>query len=264
MRPQSARAVSSAVLLYACVAAQAAPPRAVEVPSRPGVNVRVLYMAPDKPKAAAILFAGGPGDFQVAPDGAVLRQKGNFLVRSRELFIEQGIAVAVLSPPSDRQNLVDFRNAREHVEDVRAVIAWLRRETGVPVWLIGTSRGTQSAGYIATQLARGEGGADGLVLTSSVLASHRNLQEPPIQAMAVERIAVPVLVVHHREDHCRVCPFSGTRELMSKLTAAPRKELIAVEGGADEGDPCEPFAHHGYNGIERDVVKRIAGWIVSP
>jgi hypothetical protein len=31
--------------------------------------------------------------------------------------------------------------------------------------------------------------------------------------------------------------------------------------GLGEGDPCEAFAHHGYNGIERDVVARIAAWI---
>jgi pimeloyl-ACP methyl ester carboxylesterase len=244
-------------------AAHAAAPRAVDVPTRPGVTERILYLAPDHPRAAAVLFAGGDGSFQVSPDGEVVRQKGNFLVRSRGLFVEQGVAVAVLSPPSDRRNLIAFRNTREHVEDVRAVIAWLRREAGVPVWLIGTSRGTQSAGYIATRLSPAEGGADGVVLTSSVLRSSRNLQEPPVNAMAVDRIAVPALVVHHRQDACVVCPFGEAERLVGKLSAAPRKALIAVEGGASEGDPCEAFAHHGYNGIERDVVAKIVQWITG-
>jgi hypothetical protein len=50
---------------------------------------------------------------------------------------------------------------------------------------------------------------------------------------------------------------------MDKLTAAPRKELIAIEGGVTEGNPCEAFAHHGYNGVEADVVARISGWIAQ-
>ena len=253
------------VWLLSCtwIVVQAAPPRAVEVPTRAGVTERILFIAPDHPKAAAILFAGGDGAFTVSPEGEVLRQKGNFLVRTRQLFVEQGIAVAVLPPPSDRRNLIAFRNTREHVEDVRALIAWLRHETGVPVWLIGTSRGTQSAGYIATQLPLSAGGADGLVLTSSVLRGSRNLQEPPVPNMAIDRIAVPVLVVHHRHDDCVVCPFAEAERMMGKFTAAPRKALIAIDGGASEGDPCEAFAHHGYNGVERETVAKIAEWITG-
>jgi hypothetical protein len=51
--------------------------------------------------------------------------------------------------------------------------------------------------------------------------------------------------------------------LMHKLDAVPVKELIAFKGGESRGDPCDAFAYHGYNGIEREVVARIAGWIVS-
>ena len=36
---------------------------------------------------------------------------------------------------------------------------------------------------------------------------------------------------------------------------------MVFEGGATRGDPCEAFAHHGYNGIEGDVIAKIAAWI---
>ena len=36
-----------------------------------------------------------------------------------------------------------------------------------------------------------------------------------------------------------------------------------MQGGTSVGDPCEARSHHGYNGIERDVVARIAAWILS-
>jgi hypothetical protein len=70
-----------------------------------------------------------------------------------------------------------------------------------------------------------------------------------------------VLVVHHKDDDCRLCDFSYAPELLEKLTAAPRKELIAFEGGLSRGDPCGARAHHGYNGIEDQVVAKIAAWM---
>jgi pimeloyl-ACP methyl ester carboxylesterase len=256
---RAVRAIAASLLALAALAAQAQEQRVVDIPTRAGVTQRFLYVAPAKPKAAAILFAGGAGQLGISADGAIER-KGNFLVRSRGLFTGDAIAVAVLDPPSDRRDLTNFRETPEHVADVRAVIAWLRRETHLPVWLVGTSRGTQSAAYAATQL-QGADAPDGLVLTSSVLAHSRNMQEPTVLDMPLDRIAIPVLVVHHREDGCRVCPFEETAALMRRLSAAPRKELIAVDGGVSQGDPCEAFAHHGYNGIESEVVARIAGWM---
>jgi len=39
--------------------------------------------------------------------------------------------------------------------------------------------------------------------------------------------------------------------------------MIAFKGGQTRGDPCEAFAYHGFNGIERDVVAQIAAWITT-
>lgn len=52
--------------------------------------------------------------------------------------------------------------------------------------------------------------------------------------------------------------------MLDRLIAAPRKELLAFDGGLNVGDPCEARAYHGFNGIEREVVGRIAAWITSP
>ncbi|MGT2490597.1 hypothetical protein ACU4GD_08910 [Cupriavidus basilensis] len=65
-----------------------------------------------------------------------------------------------------------FRQSAEHAEDARAVIAWMRGHTSLPVWLAGTSRGTQSVAAIAIRLADG-GGPDGIVLTSTILREER-------------------------------------------------------------------------------------------
>jgi alpha/beta superfamily hydrolase len=235
----------------------------VEIQTRPGVTQRFIYLSADEPKASVILFAGGNGALRLGLDGNIKSGRNNFLVRSRPLFVENGLAVAVVDAPSDRQSapfLGDFRQTPEHVADIKAVIAWLRQKHQLPVWLVGTSRGTQSAAFIATQLPLSEGGPDGLVLTSSILADHKSRS---VSEIAVQQLAIPVLVVHHEQDGCKICPPYEVPRLMHKLSAAPRKEQMLFKGGDDVGDPCEAMAHHGFNGIEREVVGKIAAWIQS-
>jgi pimeloyl-ACP methyl ester carboxylesterase len=238
--------------------------KVIDIPTRSGVTQRFVYLAPQNPKAAVILFAGGHGGLQIQANGGFKWGEGNFLVRTRHLFAENGLAVAVVDAPSDRRTrpyLSGFRQKPEHVVDIRAVIAWLKQQAKLPVWLVGTSRGTQSAAFIATQLAASDGGPDGLVLTSTMLSDDAGR---PVPAMPLDTIAIPVLVVHHEQDGCRHCAFSELPRLMEKLTAPPKKELVTFKGGGNRGDPCEAFAYHGFNGLEKDVVARIAEWILTP
>ena len=252
------------LLLVTASAASAQSPQIVDVPSRPGVTQRIFVITPGKPKAAVILFAGGDGGLTLEADGRIPKLAENFLVRSRQLFAEQGLTTVVIDAPSDKQSppfLSGYRQTDDHVADVKAVIAWLRQQSRIPVWLIGTSRGTQSVAHIATRLPVVEGGPDGIVLTSTIVSDPRSRAVPD---MALDRLRIPVLVAHHREDGCRVCLFSDVPRLMERLTTPPRKELLVFDGGISTGDPCEARAHHGFNGIEREVVTRIAAWLSSP
>jgi len=83
----------------------------------------------------------------------------------------------------------------------------------------------------------------------------------PVPGMPLGRIHVPTLVVHHKQDGCEHCRYRDLPGLMDKLTAVPRKELLTAIGGTDRGDPCEAMAYHGFNGIEDEVVRKIADWI---
>ena len=236
--------------------------RVVDIPTRLGVTQRMLVLSAADPEATVILFAGGHGGLQISDSGSFKWGSRNFLVRSRQLFTEQRLKVVVVDAPSDRQTapfLAGFRQKSEHVVDIGAVIAWARQQAKIPVWLIGTSRGTQSAAFAATELGRTEG-ADGLVLTSTVLSDDKGR---PVPAMAVDKLRIPVLVVHHELDGCRLCSFREIPALMSKLGDAPRKHLLSFTGGEDRGDPCEAAGYHGFNGIEREVVAQIAQWILA-
>lgn len=248
-----------ALLLVAGGRGAAAAEELIQLPTRPGVTQPFYLMTPPGPLAGSvILFTGGPGLLS-SDRKPVLRGK-NFLIRSREKFAAAGFLVASVDAPSDHPEGLDlFRTSAEHAQDIAAVIAYLRQKAPVPVWLIGTSLGTISAASVAARLKTG--GPDGLVLTSSIVASNRRIGA--IQSTVnVDQVAIPTLVVHNEEDACAVCPFGAVPSLMGRFTRAPKKELMAVSGGSPpQGDPCGPFARHGYIGIEDEVVAKIAGWI---
>ncbi|WP_416052297.1 alpha/beta hydrolase [Cupriavidus basilensis] len=250
-------------LLLCTLAARAqTTPQVVDIPTRPGVTQRFLYLAPAQPTAAVILYAGGHGGLNIYPNGGVAWGAGNFLVRSRQLFVDNGFAVAVIDAPSDRLSwpyLTGFRLSTEHAEDTKAVIAWMRSHTNLPVWLVGTSRGTQSVASTAIRLAD-DGGPDGIVLTATILRDDRGQQVP---AMALDKLKIPVLVVHHEQDGCKQCPYNEVQGLMDKLAKAPKAGLIHFAGGKSVGDPCEAMSYHGFNGIEPQVVKAVAQWMAE-
>jgi pimeloyl-ACP methyl ester carboxylesterase len=234
----------------------------VDIPTRPGVTQKVLVLKSPEPKGTLILFPGGHGGLQLFTNGSMKWGENNFLVRSRQAFVAEGFTVVIIDAPSDKQSppfLQGFRQQPDHAADIKAVIAWARESSKAPVWLIGTSRGTQSVGYLATELSAADG-PDGIVLTSSILVDDKGRAVP---AMPLGKIRVPVLVVHHEQDGCAHCPFASAPQVVEKLRNSPRKQLIAITGGSSSGDACDALAHHGFNGLEQSVVQQIGTWIVA-
>ncbi len=238
------------------------PQQVVDIPTRPGITQRMVLLSPPQPRAAVVLLPGGHGGLQIFANGSMKWGEGNFLVRTRQLFAAQGLAVAVVDAPSDRQVspfLAGFRQTPQHAADMRAVIAWMRENYRVPVWLVGTSRGTESAAYLAIAL-NGADGPDGIVLSSTILSDDKGRS---VLAMPLDKISIPTLVVHHEQDGCAHCPFSKIPALMDQLQNAADKQLRSFQGGINTGDPCAAFAHHGFNGLESDVVRTTAAWILA-
>jgi alpha-beta hydrolase superfamily lysophospholipase len=201
-----ARPALLAGLLFAglTLGARATPAEEIKVETltpRPGVTLPMLVLRADKPIASVVLFAGGDGKLGGFRADGTPGLGGNFLVRTRSVFLSQGLIVAVVDVPSDRQEgrgLIGFRQSAAHMQDISAVMRYLRQQASVPVWLVGTSLGTISAAAAAIRIR--EGGPDGIVLTSSVvnpsfqgaLPSHR-----------LSDIKVPTLLVHHEKDECK-------------------------------------------------------------
>jgi len=235
-------------------------PRVIDIPTRSGVSERLLILSPENPKAVVVLFAGGHGGIQLSSEGKFGWGEGNFLMRTREFFVKQGLMVVIVDAPSDRQRepfLNGFRQTKEHVQDISAVVSWLKTQTTAPLWLVGTSRGTQSVAYVAIENPTD---IHGIVLTSSILYDAKS---NAVSEMKLEKLRMPVLVVHHKNDGCSHCSFDLIPSLMHKLTATTSTDMIAIEGGQTKGDPCNAFGYHGYNGVEEDVVSKISEWVLT-
>lgn len=275
--PVLARRLALPVALLAASALSrpaAAQNQVIDLYPRAGVTLRYFAMPPSAtPKAAVILFTGGQGLANI-PDkpGPNWAQNGAFVVRARENFRHYGLYVAVVDAPSDYKpnGLAGFRLAQDHADDIAAVIADLRkRSPGVPVWLVGTSRGTISAVNAAARLAPPRA-ADGLVLTSSVTRAGGGRQPKPGTTETVfdadlSAIRIPTLIVSHHDDTCAVTPPADAASIVKRLSNAPVTKIISMDGGdPPRSEPCEALSAHGFLGREAETVKAIADWILAP
>ncbi len=254
------------VFVFLLAAAHAQTVGFIEIPSREGVKQPFLYSKAISPQAVAILFQGGAG--RIGAAGTATNgwaRVENFLSGGAKRFTNNGVTVAIFETPSNKGNLNDgFRNTPEHNQDVSALIAFLRKENpSLPVWLIGTSNGTLSVTSAAANLAQSEK-PDGIVLSSSVSVEHSLTGQKythPYWAAKLDQIAMPALLVHHKQDACEYSPYTGMQKALASFPNATKIELITMEGGAAvSGDRCGSGPHQ-YAGIQDEATQKIADWM---
>jgi hypothetical protein len=239
----------------------------VEIKTRGDVVQKYLLIEPENPTASVILFAGGHGGLEVQSytfgDPGVKWGEKNFLVKTREMFADNGLLVAVIDSPSDNLKMrAVWRMGQEHADDVNSVIKSLKEKHNVPVWLVGTSMGTFSATNAAIRI---NPGVDGLVLTSSVTIGNKSIKQSHpkgILEMDFSKITVPSLIVSHKGDKCAVTPPEDSEEIKNALSNAKKVEVFYYTGGnKPKSEPCQALSEHGFYGIEEDVVNDICKYI---
>jgi pimeloyl-ACP methyl ester carboxylesterase len=257
------RAIRAAVLLAGLSAAPAFGEEMVSLPTRDGVTQAYLLVAPEGgiARGVAILFPGGAGVIRLRGEGGRTRFGPNgFPVRSRGEFARRGIVAAVVDAPSDQQAGMsdDFRAGRDHAKDIEGVLNDLRKRfPSLPVYLVGTSRGTVSAAYLGKAMGAG---VAGVVITSAVYlpAGKGAWRKPGLSEFDFASLQSRVLIVHHQDDGCRFTPYSEAREL------AQRFPLITVKGGKPAvSDACEALSEHGFFGKEPETVEAISRWMLG-
>ena len=237
----------------------------VEVKTPRGATQSFILVMPDQPKAAVILFVGGNGTLGLTAPGEVTKTKGNFFVRTYRAFARKGFMVALVDTPEDNETIsAKYRIGRKHAGDIGAVIEYMKQQADVPVWLVGTSMGTISAASVAIKKQRM---ISGLVLTSTVTRVKDDMfpagRFPDgVASLNLQKLKIPVLIVSHRDDGCKITPATDASKLQGRLTKSPRVEVAILDGGElTQSNPCHGRSHHGFYGIEDKAVERIAGFI---
>ncbi len=228
------------------------------IPTRPGVTMDFLAMLPEKTglNDALIFFPGGngAGPYKMTEDGVV--SGWNFLVRSSENFIQSGFSVFTVAPPSDHPTGMGtgFRESPEHAEDIESLAVYLEKQGYERIFLVGNSRGTLSATFLGTRLK--DSHLKGVILTSAL--EYDNF----LRWLPLEQLRLPVLMVHHRDDACRVSSIEEARLTQAALSATTVVDFTEVNGGAyPRSAPCDNLSAHGFFGVEDKVVQVISDWI---
>ncbi len=254
-----------AALLLLAVGAGARAQQIVTVAIRSAVTQSYFIASlPRKPEAVAFLFPGSGGYVRLRQENEQIKfSPNNFLIRTRSEYVKRGVVAAFLDAPSDMQNdsgmSDEFRLGEQHYSDVAAIIADMRqRLPGLPLFLVGTSRGSTSAAALAARF--GEQIA-GVVLSSTVFRqSGRQAKEPGpgLSRFDFASIKAPLLFVHHVSDKCPVTPYGDVARLSDKYP------LVTVFGGSPpQSGPCDALSQHGFLGKESDTVEQIVNWMLK-
>ena len=229
------------------------------VPTRPDVTVRLLVIKTNsKPSTALILFPGADGTKHFGEKDGRFWVSKNFLMRSaRDLATAGYIVVAVDAPSDQSYGMSDpFRTSPQHAKDIRKIIAYLKEKHRVAsFYLVGTSKGTLSAAYLAS--VYDDPSIEGVILTAVY---------PPADMGSIDftEIDDPVLIVHHVYDQCRITPYQGATELKKRLTESPQVDLVGVTGGIPPASgPCDALSNHGFFGVEQPVIRVMTDWLTG-
>jgi hypothetical protein len=195
----------------------------------------ILNSVSERPKYVVILFPGGTGILnpRMRDGKLVYGYPGNFLLRGREHLVDEEFAT-VATNATDSETRVQVL-----LDDLK------RRFPEAKLYLAGTSNGTRAtmklAGYLQDRIA-------GAIHSSS---------RSQIYWFNAKEFRNRHLVLHHVNDWCRVTPYSAA----VRSHEAYGNDFIAMEGGVSQGDECGAFAHHGFNGIERETAQAMKEWM---
>jgi hypothetical protein len=195
---------------------------------------RAVLIKPKAVRASVIFMPGDNGAIEAGDHGDIHGLRLNVLIRNRQAYVARGIAVLIADWNTDLKSAVDY-------------MAAIKR----PVTVIATSRGT----------IRAAARPDALVLASGLLSPESGSSSNVMSILGSPTALPRTLVIHHREDGCRVTQPAGVDPFIK--WAGGRARVRWLSGGGNEGNPCEARSHHGYNGLDGQMVGLAAGFCRS-
>ena len=177
----------------------------------------------------------GDGYIAAGPGGTIGKLKGNQLVRTRNAYFARGFAVLVVDADVNLARAVDY-------------MAAIKR----PVTVVATKQGHASCG--AWNRRRSKTGRT----CPDLRFPDRWLRQPPKRRKYpwLTRVIATHFVIAHRHDSCRFTLPAGVEPFIR--WAGGKAGVKWLDGGIESGDPCQARGHHGFNGLDVEVVSAAA------
>ncbi|MET0012632.1 MAG: hypothetical protein ABW088_03155 [Sedimenticola sp.] len=242
--------------------------KVITVSGRENTTIKFAYKKHANPIAHIVAFPGGKG-LKGIKDGMFGIHFGNydkwksFTIKTRKTFHSNGFSVAVVETPSDKKNggLGGFRESEEHKQDIAAIIAHMKKDADVPVWLLGHSRGTVAAASQTINL--GKDVVQGVVLSASIAAGRP--VDTYVPDMPLDRVYVPALVMSAENDLCdEWTPKEAAKIIGEKLVNSPNAKVHYFKGASHHPRPqvvCKTNSAHSYGSAEYKAADLISGFI---
>lgn len=225
---------------------------------RKGGYLPIFVMRNPRAVATVILLPGGKSELGEVINGEPADL--NFMSIERNTFFNEDFNVIIVYRPTDI-DINDFNYSyreRNHVSEIINAVDFANKEFNKPIWLIGISLGTISTVSTASKL--GNKKIKGMVLASTPTNNDGSFISDPI-----DKIKIPVLMVHHSNDSCDNCSPSGASSLFNKFTSSIIKKFIMINEGSDPtGKPCSVSHWHGFVNYQKETIKMISTWIKRP
>jgi hypothetical protein len=242
----------------------------VTLNTRNNVTQTFLLLEPEKEiKGVVIMFPGHEGVIRISKSSFgqfnVYNEGGGFTVskKTRKIYKKNGLAVALIAPPSDRQYGMDteFRSSNEHLEDIKIVINYLQKKYNKDPYLHGHCRGSFSPASIVTKLRNI--GVSGLILSSARSRGRHGA----VTDYESNVVSVPVLLIQHKNDLCKGTPYRKLDAVIEFYqTSSDTVDTIVVEGGNTKpkknGRVCQNGAHS-FKGLQKETAQEVSNWILG-
>lgn len=213
----------------------------------------VFSLERDDARANLIGFIGGKG---------LRNREGrtrNFLGKQKEKFYKEKFNYYLYPNPNSRKKgSYPYRASKRNTGRIKALVDFLQKRNSLPTYLLGFSRGSVD---VSSYAKRHPGTIDGVVIISGIYAnSSRKASDYSIDLIVGDEFPLPLLIVHHEADECRV---TDPEEALSffESVKAPKKKMVMISGGGRTGRECGPLHHHGLEGVEKRGVRAIINWI---
>lgn len=241
----------------------------VRVEIEKGLFQRLLIFSPENSSHILMMFTGGDGRLGLSDSGAIRHNSNNFTVRIIDDMVNAGFMVALVDAPEDMQGMYgmysgSYRVTESHYLGISKIYTYIKERNNIPVWLLGFSMGNHSATYLA---GRFKNKIDGLIIASSSTkwTDTRSYSDYPggILDIYLDQITVPALILHHKNDRCRVCPSDNVPLIKKALIHSPNVAVKLISGGVTHSVQCGPLGHHGFRGKEQEAIEAIINFVKS-